>query len=213
MSKNPGAPAAICELEAVARQCETLEIRVHVQVKATDVELMLNSYKSVPDAVDTCIGQLQKEGFRRQHSRLPTFADAMSQLAANVKGGTLLVESLQVKSSQAPVKNAELKRLALAAWFAALGLEPPVEDSLREAVKRKPAKKQAEELVALLRLGTKGVAAWNDRAAEVARIKKFRDVDFSGLDLRGATGREIQVRGNAVRTAINETGQRARRAK
>jgi uncharacterized protein YjbI with pentapeptide repeats len=185
MSKNPKAPAA--ELETVARQCETLEIRVHVDVKGSDVELMLTSYKNAPNGVTTCMGRMQKEGFRRQHAWVPgTFADAMSQLAGHVKGGSLLGDSLQVKSSKAPVKNAELKRLALATWHAAFGVEPPSQDALREAAKRrKPAKQQAEELIALLRSGPKGVAEWNARALEVARIRKFRDVDFSGLDLRG----------------------------
>jgi uncharacterized protein YjbI with pentapeptide repeats len=197
MSNSPSAPAAISDLEKAARQAETVEILVRVDLNGKDVELMLNSYKSVPDWVDTCIAQWKPEGYRRSHARVPTFADAMANLAAQVTGGTLRFDSVQVKTSKSPVKNAELKGLALAAWCSALGIEPPAGASLKKAMAegRKSAGQQVEKLVALLRSGKQGIAEWNSREAEVARIRKLHHVDLSGQDMRGAIFRGIDFQG------------------
>lgn len=108
------------------------------------------------------------------------------------QAGVLQFDTLQVETQKCPLKPKELRARVLAAWCEALGVTAPSDEEVAQQAKAKSDEQGSmrDSLLAGLRSGTAGIAAWNDALDKLDRRKqaailKLKGVDLSGLNLPG----------------------------
>jgi uncharacterized protein YjbI with pentapeptide repeats len=139
-------------------------------------------------------------------SHTPTYI--WSQLVTKWHSATPDLGSLAVRATKPAIAAKDLKQLALKAWCELFGIDAPTEEDLKKAAKESKAKKteSAEEWVAVLKSGKKGIERWNadckknckliDKVSgiDLAQAKlmglavhgvEWKEADFSGADLTG----------------------------
>jgi hypothetical protein len=98
-------------------------------------------------------------------------------------------DGIEVEARKCPRRGADLLELVTAAWREALGLPALSTEEFRRQVTARDSDRKAlkEELIAELRGGPEGVAAWNARPGEERdQVGPLRRVEFSGAKLAGA---------------------------
>jgi uncharacterized protein YjbI with pentapeptide repeats len=176
------------QLDQVAKKAGNLKLRADVAIDDGHVELEVSGthrYNTIQWTKHSADESRQADYDFSWQSR--TFGQAMMELCQLWGGGTLRVDSIKTSSSKSPVKGADLKKLAVAAWCEALGAELPSEEDVAKQKKTRHSdqKKARQNLLEEL-LGTGGVKKWNARTpGEIAQAGSFRKVDFSEAKLSG----------------------------
>lgn len=184
------------KLEEIAKQAETFE---------TSIQIEFNPAKPVPINVSRqCTLMIQvaaADRWKRPASMLELhtsdgywyrgfLSEGMTVMADLCKGdhpfterGTVVYESVTVKSKGAALPAKDLKKLATEAWCEALQVLPP---DFRELKAKANAKKSAaadlhNQLLEGLRSGPEGVKIWNQNRE--GHPGKFKQSDLQGADL------------------------------
>jgi uncharacterized protein YjbI with pentapeptide repeats len=182
----------IRELESIAGKSRRLETGVHVDFQKKEIFLGIVSHQN-----SKWIATEVRDGNSGYHGSGKSLSSAMIDVTRRFTTGTLRLDSIVIKSSKCPLKHRELHAKAVAAWCEAMGVEAPTIDSLMAdtSAKKKAKGQRGDELIELLRTGPKGVKAWNQAAAEVSKVHRFRRVDLSGLDLHGVKFMGLDLEG------------------
>jgi hypothetical protein len=91
-------------------------------------------------------------------------------------------DTIKVTAKECPIKGKELKDIAIAAWYEALGLDVPTAEDLQKIheVQASDSATLREAMIAELDSGTTGVKKWNARSdKERAKLGKLRRHDFT----------------------------------
>lgn len=111
-----------------------------------------------------------------------TPCEVMLEMAVAFPGAVLCLESAFIRTASVKKTPKGLGEVAIAAWHEAFGrpIPSPAERKAAQTAHR-------EKLLALLRGGPEGVAAWNKvHNGSLLKAGHFRRIDLSGCDLRGA---------------------------
>jgi uncharacterized protein YjbI with pentapeptide repeats len=128
----------------------------------------------------------------------PTFEQGMRNLAQQWPDGQLQLDTIEVHASKCPLKRAELRELATAAWCEAYGVDVPSSEELarRQQAKKADEQRIREEMFAELKGGAAGVKKWNARKPEDRqRIGKLRRLELSGAKLDRLKMNHLDVEG------------------
>jgi uncharacterized protein YjbI with pentapeptide repeats len=120
---------------------------------------------------------------------LPSVGLALAVLAHQARGGALRLDSVKARCDGGPLRDKQLRELALAAWCEAAGVAEASPEALKQRRRTQQAGQQAlrEELLRELRGGPTGVAAWNARpVAQRRQAGPYAGADLSSADLTGA---------------------------
>ena len=179
----------IRELAKVAKQCRQpgrqLDTWATIDLAKEPVTVRVTSWQFGNEA--------EIEGQDWEHPDSWSFGACMIGVTRRFVKGRLRFDSVKVSCSKGPLKPAELKQLAVAAWAEAMGVTPPSAESLRTgAQEQKQAKARLrEELLELLKAGS--VKAWNRRLADAAQIDNFRRIDLSAAKLSGIVFAQLDL--------------------
>ncbi|HKB03429.1 MAG TPA: pentapeptide repeat-containing protein, partial [Gemmataceae bacterium] len=135
----------------------------------------------------------------------PTFEQGMLNLADRWDRGTPDFDSVRVEAKNGPLRGAELRDLAVAAWHEAFGRPVPTPDEQREHGERRAAKTAnlRDTMLAELRGGPAGVKKWNARPdADRANIGSLRRLDLTGAPLAAAILEKQDLRGAQFDRAV-----------
>lgn len=111
--------------------------------------------------------------------------------------GTIIFDSILVKSKRASRSAKELKILALQAWCEAFGVEPPDFKKLKEEDDRRKAAKAglSEQLLETLR-GADGAQKWNKLSHYQKISCEYKNSNLQNLDLTSLELNEVDFRGS-----------------
>jgi uncharacterized protein YjbI with pentapeptide repeats len=191
----------IAALEQVVRQSQRVSLVVTATLPSGGyVILQVDASKYGVAGYHTVYREKSSDGRPGDGSTIPA---CMLHLANLYWRGTLQFDSVEVKAKNCPMGGRDLKKLALAAWCEAFGIETSTPDAVEQ--QRQEVDTLREEMLAELRSGPTGVGKWNRReSADRKRAGAFRRVDLSaakldgadleGLDLEGATFEKASLR-------------------
>jgi uncharacterized protein YjbI with pentapeptide repeats len=177
----------IQELENQAKAAQSLVLKATLDRKTGYIDLLVN-YNG---GKTFCHYTSDLNGNRTLHSGPHTvpLRDCLLYFGQRFPDAELRMDSIKVQAPKQAIGSKELKRLALAAWCEALGLEIPSDEDLKSQGKARKQDQEAfrKELLLELRQGAKGVEKWNARPkAERKKAGTFRHVDLSNAALAGA---------------------------
>src|SRR5262249_25636026 len=124
--------AAMKELERVARLSDVLEMEARLDFKGGSYAILQLAGRKIGGVFHYSSGHsfCREDGRSKGEPGLASdygasFSDCILFVANHYPKGTLLLDSVKVKSTKAPVKGKELKTLATAAWCEACGVDVP----------------------------------------------------------------------------------------
>ena len=179
-----GPGAAVKEFIKVAAQAQRVSTTLTVMQGTQAVILTLNHFPSAA----YCIDSTGNHYYTAQQQTPTPPAKLWTTMATKWHGAAPDLASVTVKASKASMSTKELKQLAICAWCELFGIEAPSDEDLKKAATSTKAQKKekADEWLALLRTGKKGVAQWNDNIAALATmLDKVSDVDLANAKLGG----------------------------
>jgi uncharacterized protein YjbI with pentapeptide repeats len=118
----------------------------------------------------------------------PSFEQGMLNLVDLFSRGEPKFDTVKVEAKKSPLRGKELHTLAMAAWYEALGIQPPTAEEIQTERDRLASSTSGlrEVMISELDGGTAGVKRWNERSdKERAKLGKLRKHDFSKKVLAG----------------------------
>ncbi|MBS1952889.1 MAG: pentapeptide repeat-containing protein [Cyanobacteria bacterium SZAS-4] len=200
----------LAELEKVAKAAESFETSICIEfdpnkpvpINASRTTQLVIVYSETPRAKKpTSLLELNTHSgcWYKGHLR-----DGMLDLAEicgagqpfNTRG-TIVFESILVKSKGSSRSSKDLKILALQAWCEAFGVEAPDFKRMREEVDRRKAAQNelSKKLLDLLR-EPDGVQKWNKTNHNQKSSCEFKNSDLRNLDLRSISLENVDFRGS-----------------
>jgi len=116
--------------------------------------------------------------------------DLCFKLATKWHGSTPDLPTVTARGVNCSLGNKELKQIALRAWCELFGIDAPSEQELRKSASSSKAQKkqQADDWLAVLRNGKKGIEQWNGSIPALAKIfNKQSGIDLANARLSGIT--------------------------
>ena len=179
-----GAGAAVKEFLKVASQAQRVLTTLAVTQGTRAAVLSIHLYPQWTQCHDSAGSAYHTT---QQHSQTVS-TDLWTKLVTKWHGAAPDLASVTVRATKAQVANKELKQLAVRAWCELFGIDPPSDEDLKKvtATTKAQKKEKADEWLALLRSGKKGVEQWNDNVTALAKmLDKVNGIDLANAKLDG----------------------------
>jgi hypothetical protein len=207
------APSPLQELADAARSSKALTLESEFDLpRRKALKVYISDYLSRTTYLQ-CDEISGGRSWPKQHMVPKSLEDAFRQVAADYPGAVVRPGSIKIRINKGPTTAARLRPVAVQAWHEAYGLPVPALDEVVKALKASRAsaraadKAEAEETLALLKGGTKGVDRFN-----VLPLGRRSQVDLSNADLAGCDLSYVKLVRDTRLTEAKLTGARLKKA-
>lgn len=166
----------IRQLEDVAGQSQRLQTQAIITLRGKSIALGLTSHRN-----SRLVGTVMSDQTCSLNGFSQSLSSGMIEVTKKFNLGQLRLDTVTVKCSKGPMKSGDLQELAVRAWCEAIGVEPPSLEALRQTlgIGKYLRAKYRDELLELLKTGSKGVKRWNELVAGIPQPGLGSDMTFS----------------------------------
>ncbi len=200
MAESTSTASRLAELDNVADRCARLEIVAEFRFDMeTRTALILGRGKT--KWIDI---------YTPEHWFKKSMSEAMRSVTASFGAGAtaLVVESITVKASKAPLKAKELKALIVDAYCEACGIRKPSSEELEAKIESANAATAdaTTAMLAELRGGPEGIKHWNARPWDRGKRAALEECDLSGCELPEVTFNNVSLDGSNLSKVLIRDG-------